>query len=83
MEPTDALMPEEEAALRALEPTLQRRRRRWALGFAAAWSLQVTLMLLDVVCGCWRARDEGDRHSGPCGTAITTPAGWVSPGHRL
>jgi hypothetical protein len=24
------------------------------LGFAAAWSLQVTIVLLDVVCGWWQ-----------------------------
>jgi hypothetical protein len=53
MELTEAVTPEEEAALRALESRLRWRRRRWALGFAAAWSLQVTLVLLDVFCG-WR-----------------------------
>jgi hypothetical protein len=51
-ESTEVLSPEEDAALRALEP--KRRRRGWALGFAGAWSLQVTLVLLDLASGWWR-----------------------------
>jgi hypothetical protein len=53
-ESTEVLSPEEDAALRALGPKLRRRRRGWALGFAGAWSLQVTLVLLDLTSGWWR-----------------------------
>jgi hypothetical protein len=49
--PTEALTPEEEAALAALASKHRQRRRRWALYCAIVWSTHVTSLLVTLSCG--------------------------------